>query len=593
MASRCLPSRPAASEPESAEPLEVPPLLRQLDVVRRREEEEARELALHGEAGGPGPSQRWAAAQRGATRSRRPAAAALRWHGTCMKLKRALPALAETAAPAALPHPAPAGPVVSRATVIVEEFGAGGSGNGNDGKGAGASGDGAQQAAGGPGAAGAAGSSAYSRLRTWANDHGAGKLGERLGALREAVAAAPPGERASSLRGLFKRGLTGASSGSSGSLLGGGAAGAAAGVTRSESWEEVPRGGGEAAGGGPASPAGSRVSSFTASLSQRLHSFAANLSSPERGGPRAAPPGQQGEVPGGPHGVSGSTGGSGGGSEARDLAAGQDVLAGLMRWKVGSARQPLPADDSSDEEEGGAPGPASEHPAAAAWPAQAAPSAAANPGSAADAAVAGSSEAGSPRQAAAAVASPHQQLLEAQRQRMLAERAASPPHQRPLAAAAPAAPAAGSPATEPIGGSLPQQQGVQPWGPGLRDRLQPGRVFAAGGEAVNAVAVAEGGGTAAAFCVGHAGSIKLYDLRTGDQASVLPAARCALCAARWGWGRCCLGEPPGCGYFQMLSRHCAAPAPAAHTAALSMLPPAAALNQRLLPAADQPGPAPR
>jgi hypothetical protein len=39
----------AASESESPPPLEVPPLLQQLDVVRQREEQEQRDLQLHGE----------------------------------------------------------------------------------------------------------------------------------------------------------------------------------------------------------------------------------------------------------------------------------------------------------------------------------------------------------------------------------------------------------------------------------------------------------------------------------------------------------------------------------------------------------------
>ena len=63
-----------------------------------------------------------------------------------------------------------------------------------------------------------------------------------------------------------------------------------------------------------------------------------------------------------------------------------------------------------------------------------------------------------------------------------------------------------------------QRAAVSGWGAGLRDRLRQQRVFVAGSEAVNAVALGAAPGTSAAhmFAAGHSG-LKLFNLATGEQ----------------------------------------------------------------------------
>lgn len=56
------PAACAASESDAPLPVEVPLLLQQLDVVRQREEQEAKDLRLHGRRAGP-----WCAGEGGQT----------------------------------------------------------------------------------------------------------------------------------------------------------------------------------------------------------------------------------------------------------------------------------------------------------------------------------------------------------------------------------------------------------------------------------------------------------------------------------------------------------------------------------------------
>lgn len=387
-----------------------------------------------------------------------------------------------------------AGPIVSRATVIVEEYSgpqpassSGGDAQDRDAPGAAA------------GASAAKPPTPYARLRSWANDH---KLGERLGAIKgalgEAVAPPPGGDRASAIRGLFKRSTSAGSSSSSlgvhgqeedvrpaaapaaGSAAG---AGAAAGPGAAAS---------EAAAERPLSPPGSRVSSFTAGLSQRWKSLASNLAAPsQEPAARLAAGAERSSTS----------------SAANDEAAAQDVLAGLMRWKY-SSRQPMPADDSSDEEGE----PEVQHGGASSRTGGDSLSIAAE---ATDAA----SNYGEPQGAPAVSGtrqplSPREQLLEVQRQRMLRERAASP---------VPGAVAVGDGSAQDGGsGNMAApldscSQRLQ-WGQGLRERLQLGQVLATGSEAISAVALAAGaGGLCAVYSVGHGGELKLFNAQTGEQ----------------------------------------------------------------------------
>jgi hypothetical protein len=60
--------------------------------------------------------------------------------------------------------------------------------------------------------------------------------------------------------------------------------------------------------------------------------------------------------------------------------------------------------------------------------------------------------------------------------------------------------------------------GARGWyGPGLRDRLAPARVFVAGSESVNGCALGMAGGVLHVYSASHSGSLRVHELNTGEQ----------------------------------------------------------------------------